>query len=65
VVICHCRAVSDQVLRGHMLAGVRDERDLIVCSGAGSRCGGCLPHLRQLLAEQQAAQTPAESAAAW
>ena len=54
MVVCHCRAVSDQALRRHMLAGVRDERELIVCSGAGSRCGGCLPHLRQLLAEQEA-----------
>lgn len=54
MLICHCRAVSDQALRRHMVAGVCHERDLIVRSGAGSRCGGCLPHLRQLLAEHSA-----------
>ena len=53
MLICHCRAVSDKVLRCHLAAGVCHERDLIVRSGAGSRCGGCLPQLRQLLAEQR------------
>lgn len=52
MLVCHRRAVSEQALRRHMVAGVRNERDLIVCSGAGSRCGGYLPHLRQILAEQ-------------
>jgi len=54
VLICHCRAVSDEALQRHMVAGVCHERDLIVRSGAGSRCGGCLPHLRKLLAEHAA-----------
>ena len=51
MLICHCRSVTDQALRCHLAAGIRGERELIVRSGAGSRCGGCLPHLRQLLAE--------------
>ena len=59
MVICHCRAVNDQALGRHMAAGVRNERDLIRCSGAGSRCGGCLPHLRQLLAAHAAVQIEA------
>ena len=51
MLICHCRAVSDQTVRSHLAAGVRHERDLMVRCGAGGRCGGCLPHLRQLMAE--------------
>ena len=53
MLICHCRAVSDHALQRHLAAGVCRERDLMVRSGAGSRCGGCLPQLRQLLAEQR------------
>ena len=51
MLICHCRAVSDQTVRRHLRDGVRHERDLMVRCGAGGRCGGCLPHLRRLLAE--------------
>jgi bacterioferritin-associated ferredoxin len=62
MLVCHCRAVSDQVLRAYILAGVRHERDLVLRSGAAGRCGGCLRDVRQLLA-QYADIEPREAAA--
>ena len=53
MLICHCRAVTDQVIRGHIEAGVRAECDLARRSGAGGRCGGCLPFLRRMLEEYE------------
>ena len=63
MLICHCRAVSDHTVRRHLLDGVRHERDLIVRCGAGGRCGGCLPHLRRLLAEFDGPPSETEPAA--
>jgi len=49
VLICHCRAVNDSTIRGAILAGARDPEELARRCGAGSRCGGCAPALRELL----------------
>ncbi|MDP9386609.1 MAG: (2Fe-2S)-binding protein [Actinomycetota bacterium] len=49
--VCHCRAVTDGVIRGAIEAGAADAGTLARQCGAGSRCGGCWPALEALLAE--------------
>lgn len=54
MLICHCRAVNDATIRHAIHDGAREPTDLSLACGAGSRCGGCLPALRQLLDELDA-----------
>jgi bacterioferritin-associated ferredoxin len=49
--ICHCRAVTDRTVAAAVAGGARSIDDLARKCGAGSRCGGCWPALRELLAE--------------
>ncbi len=49
MLICHCQAVNDHAIRAAIQAGATDSRDLAAMCGAGSRCGGCVPALLELL----------------
>ncbi|MFN2557795.1 MAG: bacterioferritin-associated ferredoxin [Nitriliruptorales bacterium] len=49
--VCHCRVVTDREVREAIRCGARDVCAIAELCGAGSRCGGCLPALRNLLAE--------------
>ena len=51
MLICHCRAVNDRAIRAAIAAGARGTAELARGCGAGSRCGGCIPALLQLLEE--------------
>ncbi|MGQ0805293.1 MAG: (2Fe-2S)-binding protein [Actinomycetota bacterium] len=51
VIVCHCRAVSDRVIRAAIECGADREEHLGDRCDAGRRCGGCLPTLRRLLEE--------------
>jgi bacterioferritin-associated ferredoxin len=50
VIVCHCRAVSDRVVRSAVDRGACDLREVAERCGAGARCGGCHPVLMSLLA---------------
>jgi bacterioferritin-associated ferredoxin len=50
--VCHCRVVTDRQIADAIACGARDECQIAAaCGGAGSRCGGCLPEVRRLLAD--------------
>lgn len=49
MLICHCRAVNERTIDASILAGASCAEDIVSMCGAGSRCGGCLPALRELL----------------
>ncbi len=49
--VCHCRVVTDGEVREAIRCGARDVCAIAELCGAGSRCGGCLPAVRSLLAE--------------
>ena len=51
MIVCHCRAVSDRVIRSAIAEGAAREEELAEQCGAGGRCGGCLPALQRLLAQ--------------
>ena len=65
MIVCHCRAVSDRVIRAAIEYGADHEERLGERCDAGRRCGGCLPALRRLLEEHAgAASRPLASARA-
>ena len=49
MLICHCRAVNDKAIRAAVLAGADDFDTLSGLCGAGSRCGGCIPAVVDLI----------------
>jgi bacterioferritin-associated ferredoxin len=50
--VCHCRAVTDCRIREVIAAGAANLGEVARQSGAGVTCGGCLPMVERLLAEQ-------------
>ena len=65
--ICHCRAVTDRRICEAIEAGACDSETVIRRCGAGGACGGCLPAVRELLANYgltDQARPTADSAAA-
>ena len=59
MVICHCREVNDATIRGAILAGAREPETVGRYCGAGTRCGGCVPALLELLDELDRRHQPA------
>lgn len=59
MLICHCRAVNDRTIRDTIAAGARAPAQIAAGCGAGSRCGGCLPALIELLGEDPAVPSAA------
>lgn len=52
MLICHCEAVNDRKIREIAASvGATTPEHLTAHCDAGTRCGGCLPALRQLLDE--------------
>jgi bacterioferritin-associated ferredoxin len=51
VMVCHCEAVNDAAIREEIAAGALDSDDLADRCGVGSRCGGCVSVVEQLLAQ--------------
>lgn len=51
MVICHCRAVSDGLVRAAVAEGAADVDAIISQCGAGSVCGGCRPAIALLLGD--------------
>ncbi len=56
--VCHCRAVTDGVIKQCIQGGACSVKDLGERCGAGTRCGGCLSVLTQLLADANVAPLP-------
>lgn len=51
MLVCHCRAVNEDVVRDAIAAGAADEFDVAAACGAGSVCGGCVPTVTRILGE--------------
>ena len=49
VYVCHCRGVSDRVVKAAVAAGDRTVEDIGASCGAGTDCGGCHRALARLL----------------
>lgn len=51
MLVCSCRAVNERTVQAAASAGATSTHDLGRMTGAGTRCGGCLPTLEALLRE--------------
>jgi bacterioferritin-associated ferredoxin len=49
MIVCHCRAVSDRVLREAVRRGHASVDAVIEQTGAGTCCGGCLPSVCEVV----------------
>lgn len=52
MIVCHCRVVSDREIQDAVACGAAGVCDVARRCGAGSRCGGCLPVVREVLARR-------------
>jgi bacterioferritin-associated ferredoxin len=62
--VCHCRAVTDSMVRQVIEAGADNENEIGEECGAGTGCGSCHDELRRLCEESArfaAARDGAES----
>lgn len=55
MLVCHCHRVNDASIDQVLSAGANGVRGVVRATRAGSGCGGCIPLLRRLCAEQSAA----------
>ena len=55
MLVCHCRAVCDRVIRQCIRDGARSADEVGDACGAGTRCGGCVPTIESLLCGENAA----------
>lgn len=51
MIVCHCAVVNDATIRAAIAAGSADVISLAATCGTSKRCGGCLPKVRDILAE--------------
>lgn len=49
MLICHCRAVNDRLIKEHVRSGAQTVGHVGRATGAGTCCGGCVPAIRELL----------------
>lgn len=58
MLVCHCLAVNDRVIREQIEAGVMDLAELARRCGAGSECGNCVQSILGLMESQTAVRAP-------
>jgi bacterioferritin-associated ferredoxin len=51
VIACSCKAVREQTVRVAVAAGARTVADIGAMCGAGTKCGGCVELLEEILVE--------------
>ncbi len=56
MVVCHCLAVNDKLVRKMIKGGAASAEDVAAACGAGARCGGCLPLIEDLIEREELRQ---------
>lgn len=51
--VCACRALTDRTVEAAIASGASTIEEISQRCGAGARCGGCWPTLRELLDEHR------------
>ncbi|MGB5283143.1 MAG: (2Fe-2S)-binding protein [Polyangiales bacterium] len=49
MLVCHCHAVNDRMIRQCVNDGARSEHEVREACGAGSSCGSCKPAIDRLI----------------
>jgi bacterioferritin-associated ferredoxin len=53
MIVCHCHRINDRTIRAAISAGAHCEEAVAKICGAGSCCGGCVPVITDLIAEER------------
>jgi bacterioferritin-associated ferredoxin len=61
MLICHCHAVSDRIIRQCVDAGARSGHEVREKCGAGGTCGGCRPAIDRLIELHDGARNAIEA----
>jgi bacterioferritin-associated ferredoxin len=61
MLVCHCHAVNDQMIRQCVDNGARCENDVRNACGAGASCGSCRPAIDRLIEVHHGARSAADS----
>jgi len=64
VIVCSCQVVSDRTVEAAVASGATTIEEVAARCGAGARCGGCWPALRELLDAHADAQQDRRSTSA-
>ena len=64
MIVCHCKAVSDNAIREAVRDGARSVRQVSRACHAGRTCGGCRPVIRELIADESETAFSADLSAA-
>jgi bacterioferritin-associated ferredoxin len=54
MLVCHCFAVREREIRSEIARGAESTCEIARRCRAGAGCGGCVPLIEELLAEQNA-----------
>jgi bacterioferritin-associated ferredoxin len=57
MLVCHCHAVNDHMIRRCVDAGARSESEVRAACGAGGTCGSCRPVIDRLIELHNGAQS--------
>ena len=53
MIVCHCHAVRAEEIRTEVRLGAETVEVVGARCGAGTRCGGCLPAVEAVIADEQ------------
>ncbi len=60
MLVCHCHAINDRMIRQCVDAGARCGNEVREALGAGGKCGGCRPAIDRLIELHHGARSTAE-----
>ena len=49
MIVCHCRGITDRQIKRLVREGACSTREVAKATGAGMRCGGCRPNVKQVV----------------
>jgi bacterioferritin-associated ferredoxin len=49
VIVCHCKVVTDQVIRKAVRNGARTRNDVVSMCATDMSCGGCAPAIDEII----------------
>lgn len=59
MILCHCQSLSDREIRRIVRKGAATRHEVMRACGAGELCGGCVPLIDKIVAEETASRAEA------
>lgn len=59
--VCLCVGVSEGQIKQTLRAGACTVEEVMYCTGAGTRCGSCVPTIEDIVSEEAAEDAEAKS----